>query len=182
MICLAGNLPALKIGRQKVVGYPTDWIEQALARAAHAGGLDDCPFLKELSEGVLHYLEQNCSLQLFPIELLYERMRGMLRKIGCPEIAKHLTPLAPPVTVSLIGPARKAGPGSKETFFGILNEEIRLLHRSGAETIHFCDVEESIRLLGGKAEHLRGEIRTFLDVRRHRGSFPHRELHLTLES
>lgn len=181
MICLAGNLPPLKVGRQKVVGYQTDWIEQALARAARAGGRQDCPFLKDISEGVLHYLERNCSLQLFPIEVLYERMRRMLRKIGCPEIADHLAPLAPPVTVSLIALARQAGPGSKETFFGILNEEIRLLHHSGAEVIHFCDVEESIRLLGGKAKRLRHEIRTFLAGRHHRISFPHRELHLTLE-
>lgn len=56
MICLAGNLPPLKVGRQKVVGYQTDWIEQALARAARAGGRQDCPFLKDISEGVLLYL------------------------------------------------------------------------------------------------------------------------------
>lgn len=181
MICHAGNLPALKVGRQKVVGYQTDWIERALARAAHAGGLHDCPFLKDLSEGVLHYLERNCSLQLFPIELLFERMRGMLRKIGCPEIADHLTPLAPPVTVSMIGPARQAGPGSTKTFFSILKEEISLLHRSGAEIIHFCDVEESIRLLGGEAERLRSEIRSFLDGRHNRTFAPPQELLLTLE-
>ena len=89
MICLAGNLPPLKVGRQKVVGYETDWIEQALHRAALAGGHQDCPFLKDISRGVLHYLKKHASLQLFPIEVLYERMRGMLRKIGCREIANH---------------------------------------------------------------------------------------------
>ncbi|MGC6457797.1 MAG: hypothetical protein ACON4R_05445 [Akkermansiaceae bacterium] len=182
MICLAGNLPPLKVGRQKVVGYETDWIEQALHRAAHAGGHQDCPFLKDISRGVLHYLEKHSSLQLFPIETLYDRMRGMLRKIGCPEIADHLSPLAPPVTVSLVGPARQAGPGSLKTFFHILNEEILLLHHSGAELIHFRDVDESIRFLGGNADRLRCKIRAFFEDQDHRISVPHRRLQLTLES
>ena len=181
MICLAGNLPPLKVGRQKVVGYETDWIEQALYRAALAGGHQDCPFLKDISRGVLHYLKKHSSLQLFPIEALYERMRGMLRKIGCPEIANHLATLAPPVTVSLVGPAREAGHGSEATFFGILNEEIQLLHHSGAELIHFRDAEESIRLLGGNADRLRIKIRSFVEELHQQISFPHRQLQLTLE-
>jgi hypothetical protein len=180
MICLAGNLPPLKVGRQKVIGYETDWIDLALRRAAHAGGQHDCPFLEEISRGVLHYLEKHSSLQLFPIETLYERMRGMLRKIGCQEIADHLAPLAPPITVSLVGPARQAGQGSVKTFFQILNEELQLLHHSGAELVHFCDVEESIRLLGGDPKHLRRKIRTFCEGQ-HGVSVPHRQLQLTLE-
>ena len=187
MICLSGNLPPLKVGRQKVVGYQTDWIERALARAAEAGGHQDCPFLECISEGVLHYLQHHCTFQLFPIEALYDRMRGMLRKIGCPDIADHLAPLAPPVTVSLVGPARLAGPKAKETLFEILNEEIRLLQQSGAELIRFCDLDAGVQILHDdpddleSALNLKHEITVFLEERQHPVDSPHRALSLTLE-
>ena len=106
----------------------------------------------------------------------------MLRKIGCPEIADHLSPLAPPVTVSLVGLARQAGPGSLKTFFHILNEEILLLLDSGAELIHFRAVDESIRFLGGNADRLRCKILAFFEDQDHSISVPHRRLQLTLES
>lgn len=187
MICLAGNLPALKVGRQKVVGYQTDWIDRALSRAATAAGREDCPFLAFLGEGVRHYLEKRCSLQLCPIETLFERMRAMLRKVGCPDIAAHLIPLAPPVTVSLIGPARRAARGQGCPFFKILNEEIRLLQESGAEFIRFCDIDESMRILRRSSpspitrDGLKAEIIAFFEGRHHETSFPLRDLELTLE-
>ncbi|MGD1978206.1 MAG: hypothetical protein PVJ98_02335 [Akkermansiaceae bacterium] len=185
MICLAGNLPALKVGRQKVVGYHTDWIDQSLARAADAGGRKDCPFLKDISNGVVHYLQNQSSLKLLPIEALYERIRRMLLKLGFPEIAHHLSPLAPPVTVSLVGPAIEAGPGAKEVFFKILREEIQLLQQSGAESVRFRDFERSLLLLAqpdlSTTDLLRHEIKAFLNGRHPRVSFPGRHLHLTLE-
>lgn len=187
MICLAGNLPALKVGHQEVVGYPTDWIERALVRAAEAGGREDCPFLGHVSDGVIHYLKHRCPLRLCPIETLYERMRGMLCKIGCPDIAAHLMPLAPPVTVSLVGPARRCERGEDLAFFELLREEIRLLHRSGAEVIRFCDLDESVRLLFPRAEQrkkLKEDLIAFFAGRHEDptlSSLPRRDLHLTLE-
>jgi hypothetical protein len=187
MICLAGNLPALQIGRQQVVGYKTDWIEESLNRAAAACGRTDCPFLNDIQNGILHFLEKRCSLKILPIGDLYERMRGMLRKIGCPEIADHLVPLAPPVAVSLIGPARKAGIGFELVFFQLLKDEIELLQDSGAESIRFCDIDESVKLLWSSdttdelRRQLKTEITTFLESYHRQIPAPHRELHLTLD-
>lgn len=187
MICLAGNLPALKVGPQEVVGYPTDWIERALARAAEAAGRGDCPFLDLISDGVIHYLEHHCPLRLCPLESLYERMGRMLRRIGCADIAEQLVPLAPPVTVSLVGPARRSGRKAPLTFFEILGEEIRLLHQSGAEVIRFCDLEESVSLLSRRAKRrkkLKDDLIAFFEGRHETSSFfsfPRSDLHLTLE-
>ena len=188
MICLSGNLPPLKVGRQKVIGYQTDWIERALSRAATAGGHHDCPFLAQISHGVVYFLEKRSSLQAIPIEDLYTRMRAMLCKIGCPQIARHLTPLAPPVTVSLIGPARLADRCSKETLFEILEEEIHLLHRDGAEQIRFRDLDAGVQLLQQKsgdlndADLLKREIAAFLESHHLHLDSPHRNLQVTLES
>ena len=187
MICLSGNLPALKIGHQHVIGYHTDWIQEALQRAAAACDLKDCPFLEDLSEGILYYLEKRCSLRVFAIEDLYARMRKMLRKIGYPEIAQHLSPLAPPVTVSLIGPALDAGPKNLGAFFKILLEEISLLQEDGAELINFCDINARIEILLGQCSEtsrarLKDEISAFLENYRQLHQQPKFEFSVTLDS
>ena len=188
MICLSGNLPALKIGHHHVVGYETDWIEEALSRAASACNRTDCPFIADIRDGILHYLEKRCSLRVFAIEDLYSRMRAMLRKIGCDDIAQHLSPLAPPVTVSLIGPAGKAGRGSETDFFRSLGEEIKLLQEAGAESIRLCDIDESISLLRGpdassaSRAQLRIEITSFLESYQLRHTAPKLELDFTFDS
>lgn len=188
MICLSGNLPALKIGHHHVVGYETDWIQEALSRAAAACNRTDCPFIADIRDGILHYLEKRCSLRVFALEDLYARMRAMLRKIGCNDIAQHLSPLAPPITVSLIGTARKAGRGSEKDFFRSLGDEIRLLQKAGAESIRLCDINESITLLRGpdvspaSRDQFRIEITSFLEGYQHRHSAPKLELDLTFDS
>ena len=188
MICLSGNLPALKIGHHHVVGYKTDWIEEALSRAAAASNRTDCPFIADIRDGILHYLEKRCSLRVFAIEDLYSRMRAMLRKIGCDDIAQHLSALAPPITVSLIGPARKAGRGSESDFFQSLGKEIRLLQNAGAESIRLCNIDESVTLLRGpdasvgSRAQLRIQITLFVESYQRRHSAPKLELDLTFDS
>ena len=131
MICLSGNLPVLQIGNHQVVGYDTAWIDEALMRAAAMSDRQDFPFFEDIRDGILHYLEHRCSLRLLPIEDLYARMRSMLIRLGCDAIAKNLTILAPPVTVSLIRSAHKAGNGFELLFFSQLSEEIEQLVQAG---------------------------------------------------
>jgi len=171
MICLAGNLPALQVGNQQVADYGSSWIDEALARAALACNRQDFPFIDDIRDGILHYLENRCPLRVFALEDLFERMRVMLRKIGCQAIADHLTPLAPPVTVSLTKPAREAGNGYELVFFQLLGEEIDSLKLAGAESIRFCHLEECVALLTNAkksrrkrmaSEQLGAEIKAFL--------------------
>ena len=106
MICLVGKLPVLKIGSHQVPVYGTEWIDRALARAAESANRADFPFIDDIRDGVLHYLEHKCPWRLLPIEDLFARMKRMLCRIGCEEIAKHLEPLAPPIKVSIARAAR----------------------------------------------------------------------------
>jgi len=130
MICLVGKLPVLKIGRHQVPVYGTEWIDRALARAAESANRADFPFIDDIRDGVLHYLEHKCPWRLLPIEDLFARMKRMLCRIGCEEIAKNLEPLAPPIKVSIARAAREAGndrldslsPGSRG---GSLGESVR---------------------------------------------------------
>ncbi len=186
MICLIGNLPVLQVGHHQVIGYGTEWIDEALIRAARASNRQDFPFIDDIREGVLHYLEHRCPLRVLPLEDLYDRMRAMLRRIGCDAIAGHLTELAPPVTVSLVRAAQEAGTGYELLFFPILVEEIDHLKASGAESIHFSDLEESVKILRNAKSmskaclQLKSEIVAFLGQFQEESVAPERRFNLTV--
>ncbi|MBM50208.1 MAG: hypothetical protein CMP27_10280 [Roseibacillus sp.] len=168
MICLVGKLPVLKVGRHQVSSYDTAWIDVALQRAAHSCDRADFPFIDDIRDGILHYLEHKCPWRVLPLEDLFERMKRMLRRIGCDAIADNLKPLAPPITLSIARAAREAGNGFELAFYRKLQEEIDDLHARGAEEFHFTELRESARILLGAAQwtshcnRLHHEILAFL--------------------
>lgn len=168
MISFIGNRPALQIGPYQVIDYDTVWLEDALRRAARAADHEDFPLVEEIRNGIELYLEYKCALRLLRLEELFDRMRKMLVKIGCERIAEKLEPLAPPLTVSLIGAANAAGNGFELAFFETIRAELALLHRAGAEVIRFTGLRESTLILRGeekwskRCETLLAEIEAFL--------------------
>lgn len=168
MISLIGNRPALQIGRYQVIDYDTEWLDDALRRAARAAEHEDFPFVADIRSGIVQYLETKCPLKLLQIEDLFDRMRKMLVKIGCERIAEKLQPLAPPVTVSLVRAAMEAGNGFELAFFETLRAELVSLRAAGAEEIRFVGLRESSLILRGTGkwgkdcEILLSEIRAFI--------------------
>jgi hypothetical protein len=152
VISLIGNRPALQIGRYQVIEYDTAWLDDALLRAARAADIEDFPFVAEIRNGVVKYLETKCPLKLLQLEELFDRMRKMLIKIGCERIAEKLEPLAPPVTVSLVRAAMDAGNGFELAFFEMLRSELLDLRASGAEEIRFTGLRESSLILRGASK------------------------------
>ena len=152
MISLICNRPALQIGRHQVIDYDTAWLDVALWRAAQAANQADFPFVADIRSGVVKYLETKCPLKLLQLEDLYDRVRRMLVKIGCENIAAQLRQLAPPVTVSLVHAALEAGNGFELAFFTTLRCELRELRAAGAEQISFSGMREGARILRGAAK------------------------------
>ena len=158
----------LKIGRHHVAHYGTDWLSDALRRAAHAAEHDDFPFIDEIRDGVFHYLETKCPLRLLPVTDLVNRVRRMLMEIGCKPIAERLEPFAPPVTISLVESAREAGNAFELAFFENLRAEIRGLRDEGAGEIRFTGIREAVLHLAGapkwnpRCETLLADLRDFL--------------------
>lgn len=187
MICLVGKLPVLQVGRHQVVGYGTDWIDLALQRAAESCDRADFPFIDDIRDGVLHYLEHKCPWRMLPIEDLFERMKRMLRRIGCDAIANNLKPLTPPLTLSVARAAREAGNGFELVFFQTLQDEIDDLRTRGAEEFHFTELRESAQLLRGTAhwnrscEYLHQEILAFLQNFAQQPIAERRRIHLTID-
>src|SRR5690606_35235313 len=112
--------------------------------------------------------ETRCPLRLLPLEDLFDRMRHMLQRIGCDGIAEKLEPLAPPVTLSLVGAAREAGNGFELAFSEHLRKELAELRAAGAEEIRFTGLRESALLLCGaekwdpRCDIMLADIRSFI--------------------
>lgn len=187
MISFIGNRPALQIGTHQVLDYDTAWLEDALRRAAKAADSEDFPLVNEVCRGVEMYLESKCSLRLLHLGDLFERVRKMLTKMGCERIAEKLEPLAPPVTISLIASARKAGNGFELAFFETLRSELLALRGAGAEKIHFTGLRECALILRGgtkwnrHCDILLTEIEAFLFAHDSDSSVPDSPLHVRVE-
>lgn len=170
MISFIGNKPALQIGPYQVVDYDLAWLDLAMKRALVAVEFEDFPFIDDIREGVSEYLETYCPLQLLPLEVLYDRVREMLRLIGCAHIAEHLETLAPPVKVSLVKMAREAGNGFELAFFASLRAELNELRLAKVEEIKIFGARDSAMILRGAAkwnkncESLLHEINQFLET------------------
>ena len=168
MIAISSNRPALQIGRHQVFDYDTGWLDEAIERAARAANHPDFPFVREIRSGIVEYLESKCPLNLLALEELFDRVKRMLRTIGCECIAENLRPVAPPITVSLLQAATAAGNGFELAFFETLRTELDELRAIGVEEIHFTDLDECARILRGqqkwnhKCEPMLREIEEFL--------------------
>lgn len=150
MISFPGNLPALLIGRHHLTGYDTGWITAALERAATEAGREDFPFIADIHAGIRHYLEHRCPLAALPVEQLFDRIRGMLVRIGCPAIAATLRPAAPPMTLSLAASAKEAGNGYELLFFRLLREDLQQFAKCGVETVRIRELKNCALILQGK--------------------------------
>ena len=186
MICIVGNRPVLQIGRQQVTGYGTEWLRETIIRGAEAAEREDFPFVDDLIEGILHYLENKCSLRVLTVEDLHSRVRRMLERIGCEAIAKTLPLVAPPVTLSLVRAAKEAGNGFELAFFNQIHDEIEDLKLHGVEELRFTGTRDCVKILRGvtrwstPCDKLHEEIITFLTTHGHSTVPNQREIRLDL--
>ncbi|MGB0992297.1 MAG: hypothetical protein ACPG32_07480 [Akkermansiaceae bacterium] len=186
MICIVGNRPVLQIGRHQVTGYGTAWLKETIIQGAEKAERDDFPFVDDLLEGILHYLENKCPLRVLTIEDLHARMRRMLERIGCEAIAMELPLLAPPVTLSLLRAAKEAGNGFELAFFNQIHDEIEDLKIHGCRELRFTGTRDCVKELRGvkrwtsPCETLHNEIITFLATHGHSTLPNPREIRLNI--
>jgi len=186
MICLVGNRPVLQIGRHQVSGYDTAWLHETIMRGAVSAKREDFPFIEDLIEGIVHYLENKCSLRVLTIEDLHTRIRRMLERIGCQAIASKMPLIAPPVTLSLTRAAKEAGNGFELAFFNNVHDEIEELRIHGVEDLYFTGTRDCVKILRGverwtsPCEQLHSEILDFLKTHGHSSLPNQREIRLNL--
>jgi len=144
MICIAGNMPVLKIGAHHTANYDTFWIRRAIKNAALRASQPHFAFVDDVYDGIVFYLEHKCSLRLLSIEALYHRIRHTLKRIGCEAVANALQIECPPITISLERAAIEAGNGYELAFYQILQTNMLDLKTRGVREIFFSDIKASI--------------------------------------
>jgi len=147
MICITGKRPVIQIGEHHITGYETDWIDCALYRAARRCNREDFPFIIDIRNGIIHYLENRCPLRVITIEKLYDRMRGMLIRIGCQAIADNLDLVAPPIKLSLPNLVANVQAGYELFFHDLLQKEILELRSHGVEELKITGSKDCTRIL-----------------------------------
>lgn len=137
-------MPILQVGEYQVINYDTFWIRRAIDNAVRRSGLNEFIFVDDIYDGIIYYLENNCSLRLLPLEALFDRIRHTLKRIGYESIANALKIESPPITISLERAATQAGSGYELAFYNILQQEMKKLKELGSQEIFFSDLKESV--------------------------------------
>ncbi len=169
MICFIDNKPILLIGRHQLVGYDTEWLRHALEKAAHKADFPEFPMLEYVLEAIEMYLETDCPLGSLSIESLYEKIRTMLNKAGCPSIANHLSLESPLLKISLKEIASEVGETYELGFFEALVQELKDFERLGVSNISFIHSREAVQLLTAskrwnkRCRSLFSELENYLD-------------------
>ena len=123
-----------------------------LQHAAERAGREDFPFLDDVYDAIVHYMQHKCPLRLLPVEKLVERIGFMLKRMGCEHIAMALPPMAPPITISLEQAAHEAGENYELGFFANLKSAVHEAKQAGAAALVFEDVRSSVRIVTRKKE------------------------------
>lgn len=152
MICIAGKLPILQVGRHQVCGYKTDWILEGLEYAAEKAGISDFPFIDDIYQAIKKYLEFDCSLEVLTIEALNQRVLKMLGHLGLHHVQQNMPLITPPIVLSLEWIAKKSGEGFELGFFSDLKFEIETAKEAGASKLILEELKPAVITLTGKAK------------------------------
>lgn len=137
--------PYLQSGNCLVTGYDLSWLQAVLQEAAQEAGVK-LPFVQEVAQGILLYLEEECPLYTMPLEYLFGRIRKLLREIGLLRVADHLHPQLPPVNIEL---DELAGENPLPLFFyTALRERMDTLREMGMTTYRFSGAQRCSLVLG----------------------------------
>lgn len=145
MIANISRRPFLQVGKYCITSYDDEWLAQAFDRAAVTMGGDVSPFRQDLMAGVIHYLEEVCTMRILPVEDLFSRIRSMLNNIGLASLAESLDITTPPVSVDLHEIAENCP--IPLFFFQNLKQELEELKDSGVDSCAFSGMKECVMAL-----------------------------------
>ena len=144
--------PALAIGPHLIPQYDDQWLRTALARSQMEHSYGTLDLTDKLVQGVFLYLEEQPPHVPLQVQQVYQRLRGVLRHLGQDLAAETLQPVAPPVGLSLLTLAKKAGAHYELLFFQMLERELILLIENGAEELQLFALEGACAHLSSTAK------------------------------
>lgn len=139
--------PLLQNGHCVVADYDVDWIASVLQDAAQSAGVR-LPFVREVAQAVMIFLQEQCPMRVVPLEYLFSRMRKMLDDIGMSLVALHLRTQTPPVDIDLDSLAHEKP--LPLFFYTELQRRMDELKRMGMNTYRFTGRKGCSLMLGSR--------------------------------
>ena len=149
MISLPHRQPLLSVGNLPMEPCDEEWIRQRIEEAARASGRGEFWLAEDIARGIMEYLSRNYQGTVIPLPALLERMKALLAKLDCADVAAHLDTTPPPPVLRLADFAREAGNGFELHFFAGLRRHLEACAAHGAREVKVRDLRPCVRHLRG---------------------------------
>ncbi len=174
MIAPGQRLPMVQWRNCRSVPLSVGWLAESLAASAECAGARDWSWSGDVAKAIGHYLETEFEGQTITTEQLTEVLRCSLRGIGCGEIARRATIVAPRVSIYLPDLARQAG--LELLFFRLLRYRLDEAVDVVVRGVRLEGIRPCVKILGGsktwrsRCEALSDEIVAFTRQQLHGSS------------
>lgn len=185
MIALPSSLPLIKVGPDHLASCDAEWLRHNVRDAADRAGMPDW-FADDIVVGVINFLENHYDGTTITMDSLYDRIRDTLQDLGLMELAEELSPMAPPLRISLTDLAKKAGDGYELAFFQLLDQRFNSATSNGARQVFFYGLRSCVQYLTSlnkwtnRCENLQDEITRFLEDKAKSAGNQHSQLSLAI--
>src|SRR5438034_504170 len=149
MVAFKEEFPYLRTSSGQLFEFNRDWLHAAITRAADQAGYPGWWLTDHVTESIAFYLHLRNDENVVAFNQLSQTVRNVLAAIGYKEIGPHFAPAPPPISISLVDIARRAGAGYELAFFGLLEKQISALIESGVENLRISSLQLCVKHLRG---------------------------------
>src|SRR5437867_6281088 len=141
MVAFKEEFPYLRTSSGQLFEFSRDWLHAAITRAADEAGYPSWWLTDHVTESIAFYLQLRNDENVVAFNQLSQTVRDVLEAIGYKEIGPHFSPAPPPISISLVDIARRAGAGYELAFFGLLEKQISALIEAGVENLRISSLQ-----------------------------------------
>ena len=168
MIAPRDEMPLVQFEGGQVSAFDPAWLTRRLVHAAEKAGYPQWWLAEHVAASVSNYLRYRYVGNVLTAPHLTDAVHSVLQVIGYAEVASHFEAGPPPVRISLLEVAKKAGSGYELAFFELLARAMQQLLVTRASYFELFDLELCVKELRARkiwardCQALREEIVSFL--------------------
>lgn len=126
-----------------------EWIRVRIEEAARAAGRGEFWLAEDIARGLMEYLARHYQGTVIALPALLERMRALLAKLDCADVAAQIDATPPPPVLHLAELAREAGNGFELHFFAGLRRHLEACAAHGVREVKVRELRPCVRQLRG---------------------------------
>src|SRR5881628_3276736 len=135
MVAFMEEFPYPRTKSGQLFEFSRDWLHAAITRAADDAGYPSWWLTDHVTESIAFYLQLRNDENVVAFSQLSQTVRYVLNAIGYKEIVPHFSPSPPPISVSLLDIAHRAGTGYELAFFDLLEKRINALIATNVDNL-----------------------------------------------